>query len=274
MAGFWGVPTSSVDWCEANYAHSFYVCELWNTLSSFAMVGAGVVGIWMYRRMLERRFLIAFGLLSLVGVGSVAFHGTLLFGLQMMDELPMLYLVVLMVWVLVENRRERRFGIWFPALLVSYLVTVTLLNTVAKGAVQFAIFHTTFGSLELFSLASVYLLHRRTTDPVVRRVFRLGMAAYVFALTIWFTDLKYCAFITDRLPLPNPQLHAWWHVLVSYGFFCLLSVIAWNRLRVRGETPVMTLRFGVLPIICTAPRVTGDWRVADAPTRSGANHPH
>jgi len=58
--GFWGPPTSTIDWCEANYVHSFYVCEWFNTLSSMAMVLAGVAGIWLHRRVLEQRFLLAF----------------------------------------------------------------------------------------------------------------------------------------------------------------------------------------------------------------------
>jgi dihydroceramidase len=31
--------------------------------------------------------------------------------------------------------------------------------------------------------------------------------------------------------IPNPQLHAWWHVLVSLGFFLLLGVVSFDRLR-------------------------------------------
>jgi len=31
--------------------------------------------------------------------------------------------------------------------------------------------------------------------------------------------------------LPNPELHAWWHVLVSAGFFLLLSVVSFDRVR-------------------------------------------
>ncbi|KAI8393790.1 uncharacterized protein BYT42DRAFT_18851 [Radiomyces spectabilis] len=31
--GYWGPITSSVDWCEKNYTHWYYVAEWWNTLS-------------------------------------------------------------------------------------------------------------------------------------------------------------------------------------------------------------------------------------------------
>src|SRR5262245_58630668 len=87
-AGMWGIPTASIDWCEQNYAVTPWVAEFWNTISSLAMVVAGLAGLFLRRFTWEIR--VAFGLLVLVGLGSIAFHGTLRFELQMLDELPML----------------------------------------------------------------------------------------------------------------------------------------------------------------------------------------
>ncbi len=76
---FWGAVTSTVDWCEANYQHSNYVAEFFNTVSSFAMVLAGACGFWLHRRTLEFRFLLAFLNLIGVGLGSAAFHASIRF---------------------------------------------------------------------------------------------------------------------------------------------------------------------------------------------------
>src|SRR5262249_21282825 len=100
-AGVWGIPTASIDWCEQNHVVTPWIAEFWNTLSSVAMVIAGLVGACTRRFATEVR--IAFGLLILVGLGSIAFHATLRFELQMLDELPMLYLVTWLVWLLVET---------------------------------------------------------------------------------------------------------------------------------------------------------------------------
>jgi len=54
--GFWGTRTSSVDWCEANYRYSPYVCELFDTSSSFALVLAGCFGAWLQRRVWSDAF--------------------------------------------------------------------------------------------------------------------------------------------------------------------------------------------------------------------------
>jgi len=66
----------------------------------------------------------------------------------------------------------------------------------------------------------------------VRRTFVLGLVAYATGIAAWFVDLKACTLVSVILPahgIPNPQLHAWWHVLVSIGFFLLLRVVSFDR---------------------------------------------
>ncbi|MGZ6162949.1 MAG: ceramidase [Myxococcaceae bacterium] len=235
-AGVWGIPTASIDWCEQNYVVTPWVAEFWNTLSSLAMVLAGVVGLCSRRFAREVR--VAFALLVLVGLGSIAFHATLRFGLQMMDELPMLYLVTWLVWLLVENEPTRRFGAWFPVALGIYVVLATAGATLNRGDAQFLAFHLSFGALEIFCLGRVTQVALRPENGAVRRRFGLGLAAYGLAIALWFVDLKACPWVSVTLPsrgIPNPQLHAWWHLLVSLGFFLLLGVISFDRLRSTGR---------------------------------------
>jgi len=238
LAGYWGTPTSTVDWCEVNYAITPFVCEFFNTLSSLAMIAAGVLGAVVHRHVFDRWTLAAFGLLGLVGVGSVAFHGTLRFELQMLDELPMLYLVTLVTYLLLEPR----FGLWLPAALFTYAVLATASEAFTRGHVQFLLFQLTFGALEMFCMFRVYVLSRVAENKPVRPLFNLGAGLYFAAIALWFVDLRFCDVVSVRLPalgLPNPQLHAWWHVLVSCGFYLLLLVVGYDRLRRRHARPVI-----------------------------------
>ena len=94
--GFWPSmgEQSIVDWCEPNYTVSFYVAEWWNTLTSLILCLAALGGVWRCRRAdfrVEGRFQAVFWIIALVGAGSMGFHGTLLRSMQVMDELPMVY---------------------------------------------------------------------------------------------------------------------------------------------------------------------------------------
>ncbi len=250
MPGFWGAPTSTVDWCEANYVVTPYICEFFNTVSSLAMVAAGAVGALLHRRVLNPLILMAFGLLFLVGVGSVGFHGTLRFEFQMLDELPMLYLVTLMAYLLAEPGPIRHFGLWLPCLLLGYALLATLSAVFLRGQFQFYAFQVSFALLELFCLLRVYRLSRDLQNAPVRRLFRIGIAVYGAAIVLWFIDLRWCDALKTQLTacgLPNPQFHAWWHVLVSFGFYLLLLVVGWDRVRRRGMQPVVRLLGGFIP---------------------------
>jgi len=250
--GFWGIPTSSVDWCEANYRYSPYVCELFNTLSSFAILLAGWVGAWCHRRGLERRFLLAFLALFVVGVGSIAFHATLRFELQMLDEVPMLWLALVMNYTLLENRQTRRFGVWFPALLVVYGILISLLAMLTRGRVEFWAFQISFSSAEFYGLYRVWRIHRRSQNANVHRLFRWGMGFYLVALVLWSVDTYRCSFVSVTLPawgLFNPQLHAMWHILVSLGFYALVLLIACDRSDVLGTGLELERRFGIVPYL-------------------------
>jgi dihydroceramidase len=251
--GFWGAPSSSVDWCETNYEHTRYVCELFNTLSSVAMLVAAGLGLWLHRRALEARFTLAFLAVALVGIGSVAFHATLRFDLQMLDEVPMLWSALAMLYILIEDRPARRFGSWLPVALIAHGLLVTALTAFTRGGLQVYLFHASFDSMEAFALYRVYRIHRRATSARLRAVYRVGMGAYALAIVAWVIDFRGCEAVR-RLPvhgLPNPQLHAWWHVLVSVGLYMLTVVEAFDRLEVLGRAPTLALAWGVWPFACT-----------------------
>ena len=180
--------------------------------------------------------LLAFGLLSLVSwEHRVSCDSE--FEFQMLDELPMLYLVTLMAYLVLEPGPTRRFGRWFPWTLGGYAVLATMSATLTRGQLQFFAFQITFGALELYCLVRVYLLSLEPGNGRIRAVFKVGVALYVAAIGLWSVDVRFCPTMTRGWPavgLVNPQLHAWWHVLVSCGFYMLLLVVGYDRLRRAG----------------------------------------
>ncbi|HYO56715.1 ceramidase domain-containing protein [Archangium sp.] len=120
------------------------------------------------------------------------------------------------------------------------------------GRLQFFLFQASFAALEFFALARVYLIHRRGQDVQARRIFHLGTGAYALAIVLWLSDIRFCTTLNETLPaygIPNPQFHAWWHVLVSCGFYALLMVIAHDRLKTLGQAPRLRFAAGVIPLV-------------------------
>ncbi|KAG0047981.1 Alkaline ceramidase 3 [Gryganskiella cystojenkinii] len=285
LQGYWGPATSSIDWCEDNYVISYYIAEFFNSLSSFAMIilgeaacyNVGLLEAAMAKSYPTKttnlfRYKLAFRTITVVGIGSILFHGTLLHHMQMLDEVPMLYSVIVLFFCLIESR----FGpqpAWFPYLLTLHGVVVTCLVAFTEGNIQFYSFHGSFGSLEITTLYLIYQVYRaRKRDyKDVKRVFETGIAMYAIAVAVWATDLSFCetplvpswpwssveggqkeghgTHDSDPWIVKHLYFHAWWHILVSLGLYMLSTVIMLDGLIVQGWQPKIEWRGGgLLPI--------------------------
>eukprot|EP01135_Chromosphaera_perkinsii_P005036 Nk52_evm13s311 gene=Nk52_evmTU13s311 len=87
---FWGEPTSNVNWCEHDYAVSGFVAEFWNTITSFMFAFMGFLGMSLISDGHSITKWSFFWLCS-IGFGSAAFHGTLQYSAQLLDEVPMIW---------------------------------------------------------------------------------------------------------------------------------------------------------------------------------------
>ncbi|KAJ9103887.1 hypothetical protein QFC21_002350 [Naganishia friedmannii] len=100
--GFWGAHTASIDWCEDNYTTSRYIAEFFNTISNVPFIAIGFYGWWRAMQTgLPQKYALPLLGLSAIGAGSFGFHMTLRWDWQLMDELPMIYEVMLcnlLVW--------------------------------------------------------------------------------------------------------------------------------------------------------------------------------
>ena len=102
LTEFWGRPTATIDWCENNYEVTNYIAEFWNTLSNLVMILLPIYGIyWSIKQKRSKKKLNNFVIrnstlsvyfaLMMIGSGSWLFHMTLLYPMQLLDELPMIY---------------------------------------------------------------------------------------------------------------------------------------------------------------------------------------
>ena len=103
MTGYWGEPTATTDFCEPNYAVSFYVAEFYNAFSSLPLCVVSVCGVRHCILMkLGVEQALCYAVVGVIGLGSVAFHATLTREGQVLDELPMLWVILLFIAALLH----------------------------------------------------------------------------------------------------------------------------------------------------------------------------
>ena len=91
--GWWGPATSVHQFCEPKYATSPYFAEFYNSLSSFIFVVAAAYMLSKPETRKDPLILLTILSVAAIGLGSVAFHATMLFEYELCDEVPMLIMI-------------------------------------------------------------------------------------------------------------------------------------------------------------------------------------
>ena len=221
FAPYWGPPATSPDWCEQNYTVSPYIAEFWNFATSIPIFALAFYGfVFGLRQRYETRVLAPLLLMSIVGLGSCAFHGTLQLWGQALDELSMIWAAASLLYAVLEPSPTLlrpwlgpalatycsafsvayfylpEYFVWF---LISYIVLVLSLF---------------FGALRSYGAvrnASVRLM------LVVSALFYVGG----FAL-LWLPDKLMCSRVQPY------QFHALFHLTSTVGPWYLIQHGAWG----------------------------------------------
>ncbi|CAG8447332.1 7760_t:CDS:2 [Cetraspora pellucida] len=223
-----------LDWCERNYDVTHYIAEFFNTISSLCMVSAGIFGIYKHSKGFEPRFSICFASIIVVGIGSILFHGTLLFSLQLFDEVPMMFCVLMLCYSVFENQKEKKFGKWLPIGLTLWGLFITTVMVLSGSDHQ----------NRMMQLIEFYVFQG------IRKLWFLGSVVFLIGYIGWHIDLHFCNGM-HQLPfdVPNPQLHAWWHLTASYGSYLICVLVTYNGSKVLGKNPCLQWILNVLPYI-------------------------
>ncbi|XP_074597322.1 alkaline ceramidase [Brevipalpus obovatus] len=236
--GFWDPITSTLDWCEKNYEINYYVAEFWNTLSNFTFIIQPLMAYYrLHRLKLPFLYYCPLFYLSFVGMGSLFFHMTLKYEMQLWDELAMmgeaLLLCFIQIKIMSPEKAERI--ITKAALIAVGLITCgiyIILN-------QPVIFQICFASVHYFIVYLGYRLTRLySCSP---KLFWSSIFFNHFAFLLWNVDNNFCGGLENirtqipSLLIPVTQLHAVWHVLagfatLSFSFFVIhVHLLRTNR---------------------------------------------
>eukprot|EP00750_Incisomonas_marina_P022030 INCI4827.2.p1 GENE.INCI4827.2~~INCI4827.2.p1 ORF type:complete len:291 (-),score=14.41 INCI4827.2:374-1246(-) len=231
--GFWGAVESSIDWCERNYAVSFYIAEYYNTISNVVLLGLGLWGVALCRKQhFENRFVAVYFGVAAIGLGSAMFHGCLSHVGQQGDETPMIWTILSWLYCLIcmEPQYEEAHPRWCKFLAYAFTgigVAWAIIHYEFSFVLAFQMF---FGFITVLALGFLSREYSKCSDEPARRVCRWYVGCLFIAFFFWNIDQQFCE-ILNSLPygLPNPQFHAWWHVLVGISSYCGPTFLVFQR---------------------------------------------
>lgn len=179
---------STVDWCEGNYDVTRYIAEFWNSLTGLAIMASAIY--WRYFSTTAatsdvfvgaygQSFKDVFWYLLLVAVGTILFHGTLLYKYQLLDELPMLLIAIEYVKMLCTlSTSVELFSFRFLSRVAAlirtgnYLVCIIPFSYLLGKHTQILSFHVTLKLFEGTLLLMMLNLSRSLNGIVYKCVYR------------------------------------------------------------------------------------------------------
>ncbi|RLN66470.1 hypothetical protein BBP00_00002209 [Phytophthora kernoviae] len=217
--GFWGPPTSTIDWCEINYEHSYYIAEFWNTLSNSLFVILGLYGLYRSIKMgFEPRFHLQFIGVMVTGFGSAMFHGTLQHVYQQCDETPMVWSILVWIYIVYNNEIKQLPFKHADNYVLAFLTTIGAIFTVVHAIYRFTtVFQVFFGVLAVLGAGRLCVHYSEAKDPRARAVAKSYVTSSLIGFAFWIMDYHYCH-VLRGLPV-NPQGHAWWHIFMGISTY-------------------------------------------------------
>ncbi|BBN02119.1 dihydroceramidase [Marchantia polymorpha subsp. ruderalis] len=230
MAGYWGPVTASTEWCEKNYEISHYVGEFFNTISNVPMILLALIGLCStIGQSFEKRFSVLHLSSIVIGIGSILFHASLKYGQQQSDETPMVWLMLLYIYVLYSP--DWHYRSTMPTFLFIYGTAYAICHALFHFVLVYQL-HFIF--LCLLCLPRMYKYYIYTTEVPARRLGHMYLISITLGGICWLVDRNLCSRVAS-LPV-NPQGHAWWHVFMGFSAyfgntflqFCRAQQLEWN----------------------------------------------
>ncbi|KNE66449.1 hypothetical protein AMAG_11586 [Allomyces macrogynus ATCC 38327] len=253
-----------IDWCEGNFEVLSYVAEFCNTFSnviqlSLAVSAMAIASKYQY----GARFIVAFGGIAIVAIGSCLFHGTLTYHMQLLDEVPMLLASGIATYCCITPHRAKP-PTWTSILSLGLPILVTAIYLSNRIPEFFQVAH----GIQLLAVIALNISNWRVAPSPSRALFVRALFAYAGAFALWNADTVLCRHLSPiKHALGWPfrgvlELHAWWHVLGGYACYLGVMYAAAVRFGARGVQVDVRVWRRVVPYV--VPRVDEKHAVDEA----------
>lgn len=237
--GYWGNPTSTIDWCEENYVISHYIAEIVNTVTNGAFILlAGFALFNGIKQRLELRFhLVALGFIT-VGFGSWMFHMSLLYEYQLLDELPMIYATCVPYWIVFSYGKTKFRSMRIATEITLFAIVLTVVYLYDRNP---SIHQTAYGILTgIVMLKTFFLTKKHVTDQTIKKrmdsLLLWGLIYIVIGYFLWNMDIHFCTswrWLRRSIGLPYGFVlegHGWWHLLTGIGVYHYIIYLQYLRI--------------------------------------------
>ncbi|KAF5728551.1 alkaline ceramidase 3-like isoform X1 [Tripterygium wilfordii] len=243
LSSFWGPVTSTIECCETNYSRSSYIAEFYNTLSNIPAIILALVGlINALRQRFEKRFTVLHISNMILSIGSMLYHATLQRVQQQGDETPMVWEMLLYMYILYSP--DWHYRSTMPTFLFLYGALFAVLHAVIRFGTGFKVHYVI---LCLLCIPRMYKYYIHTEDMSAKRLAKLYVATLFLATMFWLCDRLFCKQISGW-PV-NPQGHALWHIFMGFNSYFANTFLMFCRAQQRGWAPKVGHFMGFLPYV-------------------------
>ncbi|OQS05427.1 hypothetical protein THRCLA_02437 [Thraustotheca clavata] len=196
--------------CEDNYVWSYYIAEWWNSWSNVPSIALAVYAMYKSRQVYiethqPTSIRIAYLVPLIVFAGSFAFHCSLTYVGQLLDELPMMYGTLYFHYISLRHNPIMKWVV------ILFAIALTGMMAIYRDAPL--PFQVAYGTLVAGLLLRSILFNHNHKDVRNTRLLNLGAILYVSAFVLWLFDQHFCSTVK---PL---HFHALWHLLSGAGTF-------------------------------------------------------
>ncbi|KAL9408783.1 hypothetical protein AB3S75_047215 [Citrus x aurantiifolia] len=242
LSSFWG-PVTSTDWCEKNYVYSSYIAEFLNTLSNVPCILLALFGlINALRQRFEKRFSVLHISNMILAIGSMLYHATLQHMQQQGDETPMVWEMLLYIYILYSP--DWHYKSTMPTFLFLYGAAFAVAHALFRFGIGFKVH---YAVLCLLCIPRMYKYYIHTTDVSAKRLAKLYLATITIGSLCWLCDRLFCEKIS--LWYFNPQGHALWHTFMGFNSYFANTFLMFCRAQQRGWNPKVVHAMGWLPYV-------------------------
>lgn len=243
LQGYWGPITASTEWCEKNYEVTPMVAEFYNTVSNAPGIILALIGLYYsISQRFERRFSVLHLSTIALGFGSILFHATLKHAQQQSDETPMVWVMLLYIYVLYSP--DWHYRSTMPTVLFLYGTVFAILHSQFRFVVGFQL---QLVFLAVLCLPRMYKYYIHTAEPPVRKLAHRYILFLVVGGMFWFADRFFCNQMSKLWV--NAQGHALWHVLMGFNSYFGNTFLQYCRAEQLNWNPRVEYLLGVLPYV-------------------------